>query len=283
MTRRFAPVLCALAFAGCASMQAQYNVRRDNLSCEDANRYAFRSMKSMGYTVTTFEPAPAGGNGVLKGWKEGDHGAKHNVTVNVTCEPGAVLLQASRDELLKQDVEFSRGFYLVFTSFADGAASAAAYAEEQSGGVKSGGVKLRIEPQLGLESKLDFGHDLGAGGVLAVKVVVQNGSDRTYELDPRDIELRPREGRGNVRQLRVSDAAASIASATAGDVPEGAPPPNASAIETVLRQRQLTGRTLKPGDQAEGFLYFRSGEYARARATLTDVETSESEGFMVEF
>jgi hypothetical protein len=240
-------------------------------------------MKSMGYTVTRFEPAPAGGNGVLKGWKEGDHGAKHNVTVNVTCEPGAVLLQASRDELLKQDVEFSRGFYLVFTSFADGAASAAAYAEEQSGGVKSGGVKFRIEPQLGLESKLDFGHDLGAGGVLAVKVVVQNGSDRTYQLDPRDIELRPLEGRGNIRQLRINDAAASIASATAGDVPEGAPPPNASAIETVLRQRALTGRTLKPGDQAEGFIYFKSGEYARARATLTDVETSESEGFMVEF
>jgi len=285
MARRTGPVLLALALAlaGCASMQKQYNVRRDNVSCDEANRYAFRSMRSMGYRVTTFEPASAGRPGRLKGSKEGDRGGMHYATVQLTCEPGAVLLEAAEDQLFAQDVEFSRGFYLTFTSYADNAASVAAYAEEQSGGVKSGGVKFRIEPQLGLESKLDFGHDLQAGGVLAVRVVVQNGSDRIYELDPRDIELRPLEGRGKVRQLRIPEAAASVARATAGDLPAGAPTPSTAAIEQALRERQLAGRTLRPGDAAEGFVYFKTGEYARARATLTDVETSEGEGFLVEF
>jgi hypothetical protein len=267
----------------CNSMQTQYNVRRENVSCDEANRYAFRSMRSMGYDVTRFEPATVGGAGLLKGNKEGDRGGMHYVTVHLTCTPGEVLLEASRDEFLKQDVEFSRGFYLTFTSFADNAARNAAYAEQQTGGVTGGGVKFKIQPQLGLESKIDFGYDLQAGGVLAVKVIVQNGSDRTYELDPRDIELRPRKGRGKVRQLRIPDAAATIAAATASDLPAGAPTPQPDGVAALLRERQLVARQLRPGDEAEGFVYFRAGEYARARATLVDVETSESEGFLVEF
>jgi len=286
--RRFwiaASLVLAVLVAGCASsMQKQYNVRRDNVSCEEANRYAFRTMRNMGYEVTTFEPARLGHPGLLKGRQEDERRGLHYVTVHVDCEPdGQVFLQASRDEFLKQDTEFSRGFFLTFTSFADNATRNAAYAEEQSGGVKSGGVKFKVKPQLGLESKLDFGHDLNGGNVLAVRVIVQNGSDRTYELDPRDIELRPLKGRGKVRQLRVPDAAANIAAAGAADLPAGAPTPVPSNIAQELRERQLKQQTLKPGDQAEGFIYFRTGEYARARATLVDVETAESEGFLIEF
>jgi hypothetical protein len=279
MRRRLALAL-AVVLAGCTSMQEQYAVRRSNVSCEEANRYAFRSMRSMGYGVTRFEPAEVGRPGLLKGSKEGEHGAVHHVTVDVTCDPNEVQLSASEDEFFKQDLTFTRGFYLTFTSFADHALESQAYAEEQSGGVKSGGVKFKIEPQLGLESKLDFGEDLEAGGVLAVKVVVQNGSDRTYEFDPAQIELRPAEGRGRVMQLALADAAASIAKAASG---EGAPPPDPARVEQVLRERLLTARTLRPGDQAEGFVYFKAGKYARARATLVDVETSESSGFLVEF
>lgn len=278
-------LLLAVLVAGCASsMQKQYNVRRDNVSCEEANRYAFRTMRNMGYEVTTFEPAQLGRPGLLKGRQDDERRGLHYVTVHVACEPdGQVLLDASRDEILKQDIEFSRGFFLTFTSFADNAARNAAYAEEQSGGVKSGGVKFKIKPQLGLESKLDFGHDLQAGDVMAVRVIVQNGSDRTYALDPRNIELRPLKGRGKVRQLRIPDAAGSIARAGAADLPAGAPTPVPDSVAEELRVRQLRQQTLKPGDQAEGFIYFRTGEYARARATLVDVETSESEGFLVEF
>src|SRR5258706_608432 len=65
---RSAVVLLALLLAvGCTPMHSQYNVRRSNLSCDQANRFAFQSLKSLGYAVTTFEPAavelrPRGGN-----------------------------------------------------------------------------------------------------------------------------------------------------------------------------------------------------------------------------
>ena len=75
----------------------------------------------------------------------------------------------------------------------------------------------------------------------------------------------------------------SIRVRTAADLPAGAPTPVPDSIAQELRERQLMPQRLRPGEQAEGFIYFRAGEYARARATLIDVETSESEGFLVEF
>ena len=52
MARSTSAALCVLValVAGCAtSMQKQFNVRRDDLSCEEANRYAFRTMRNLGY------------------------------------------------------------------------------------------------------------------------------------------------------------------------------------------------------------------------------------------
>ena len=39
--RRLAFLALATLIAGCPSVQQQYVVRRSNLSCDDANRYAF--------------------------------------------------------------------------------------------------------------------------------------------------------------------------------------------------------------------------------------------------
>jgi hypothetical protein len=283
MRALIASAVVAAALAGCTPMHSQYAVRRSNLSCEDANRYAFQSMKSLGYTVKTFEPAAVGRSGVLRGTKsEEGHSARDGV-VHITCEPSEVRLEASEDQFLSQDMTFTRGFYLAFTGIADHATSGAVYADEQSGGVMEGGVKFKIEPQLALETKLDFGEDLAAGNVLAVKVTVQNGSPVTYTLDPKAIELRPRGGAGKVAQVDVAAAAQAIAKAAAAGLDPGIPGPTAASIETTLRERALTGGTLEPGAKAEGFVYFPTGSYARARATLVDVESGESEGFLVEF
>jgi len=276
----------AALLGSCVSMQSQYNVRRNNLSCDEANRYAFQSMKSLGYTVTTFEPAAVGRQGILRGTKTENasgHTSSHDGVVHIVCDPTEVRLDAAEDRVLSQDLTFTRGFYLAFTGLADRTTAGAAYAEELSGGTASGGVKFKIQPKLALETKLDFGEDLAAGGVLAVKVTVQNGSSETYTLDVGAIELRHKEGSDKVSQLEISAAAQAVARAAAADMPAGAPGPPASQIEGLLRDRQLKGRTLKPGDQAEGYVYFPTGNYARARATLIDVATGESEGFLVEF
>jgi hypothetical protein len=277
--------LVALAIA-CTPMHAQYNVRRSNITCDQANRYAFQSLKSLGYTVTSFEPASIGRAGLLRASKSEDNAGRsssHDGVVHITCDSSEVRLEASEDQILSQDMTFTRGFYLAFTGIADNSTTNAAYADEQAGGATEGGVKFKIQPQLALETKIDFGEDLAAGGVLAVKVVVQNGSPVTYTLDPAAIELRARGGSDKVGQIAIGDAAKAVAKAAAAGLDPGIPGPTAASIETTLRQRALAGRTLKPGDKAEGFVYFPTGTYARARATLVDVESGESEGFLVEF
>jgi hypothetical protein len=116
-----------------------------------------------------------------------------------------------------------------------------------------------------------------------VKVVIQNGSDRTYELDPASIELRPAEGSAKIAQVPLREAAAALARSASEDRGQGAAAVDPGQMENLLRQRALMVRKLRPGEKAEGFLYFPVGKYARARATLVDVETSEEEGFLVEF
>lgn len=285
---RSALVVLAALFASavaCTPMHSQYAVQRSNLSCDEANRYAFQSMKTLGYTVTSFQPAAVGRDGVLRGSKSDadGHSSNRDGVVHIACAANEVRLEAEQDQLLSQDLTFTRGFYLAFTGIADHAGSDVAYAEERSGGSTEGGVKFKIQPQLALETKLDFGEDLAAGGVLAVKVTVQNGSEVAYKLDPAAIELRPRGSSDKVQQVDVASAAQKIARAAAADLDPGIPGPTAASIEATLRKRLLPSGTLKPGDHAEGFVYFPTGNYARARATLVDVESGESEGFLVEF
>src|SRR5262245_31984330 len=110
---------------GCTSMQSQYEVRRSNLTCDQANRYAFQSMKSLGYEVTSFEPAAIGRAGMLRGGKADPESGRsgRDGVVRITCEASEVRLAAAQDQLLSQDLTFTRGFYLAFTGIADHAST----------------------------------------------------------------------------------------------------------------------------------------------------------------
>jgi hypothetical protein len=281
--RRLALFAVAALIAGCPSVQQQYIARRANISCDDANRYAFASMRSLGYSVGRFRPAKVGTPGVIKAEKTTDRGGTDHVTVDIKCDANGIEAFGSKDEsLLKQDMTFSRGFFLAFTGLADHGPEMTEWHDKQSGGTTSGGAKFEMRPQVGLESKLDFGEDLAGGGILAVKVKAQNGSDRTYRLDPTTIELRNAND-DSVAQIPLAAAASALAKSSSADAGSGGPPPDPARMETLLRERALTARTLRPGDQAEGFIYFPTGTYVRARATLVDTATDENEGFLVEF
>ena len=281
--RRLALFALAALIAGCPGAQQQYVARRANLSCDDANRYAFDTMRSLGYSVGTFRPARIGAPGVIKAQKEIEGHSTDYVTVDIKCDANGIEASGTKDQSpLKQDVTFSRGFFLAFTGLVDHGAESQAWHEKESGGTTGGGAKFEMRPQIGLESKLDFGEDLASGGILAVKVKVQNGSDITYRLDPTTIELRTSND-DSVAQIPLTSAAAALAKASSADAGAGAPPPDPARMEALLRERALTARTLRPGDQAEGFIYFPTGTYVRARATLVDTATDENEGFLVEF
>ena len=259
MLRRLGLLALAALVGGCPSVQQQYVVHRANLSCDDANRYAFESMRSLGYTVGQFRLAKIGAPGVIKATRPGERGGEDHVTVDIKCEANGVEAFGAKDEaILKQDMTFSRGFFLAFTGLVDHGPETAAWNEQRSGGTAAGGAKFKIQPQVGLETKLDFGEDLAAAGILAVKVTVQNGSDRTYKLDPDAIELRNAADDG-VKQMAIGQAASALARTSAEDAGPGAPPPDPGRMEALLRGRALTARMLRPGGPADGFLYFPTG------------------------
>ncbi len=277
------PLLAVVLVAGCTSMQEQYSVRRSNISCEEANRYALQSLRTLGYEVKEFRLAAIGREGFLKATRSAESDTASSGTVTIRCEPNEVVLKAADEQFLKQDLTFTRGFYISFTNLADHGEESAAYQKKLEGGTTSGGAKFKIQPQIGLETKLDFGEDLASAGVVAVKVTVENGSGRTYKLDPSSIELRTAAGGEKVLQMPPAAVTAALVKTAAAEAGEGVPQPDPQRVEALLHERALTARTLGPGDHAEGFVYFPTGQYSRARATLVDTETEEDEGFLVEF
>ena len=55
------------------------------------------------------------------------------------------------------------------------------------------------------------------------------------------------------------------------------------AATEIIPARVLKAAYLRPGEQISGFLYFETGAYDRARITMIDAATGETEGFIVEF
>jgi hypothetical protein len=137
-----------------------------------------------------------------------------------------------------------------------------------------------------------------------VKVTVENGTKRSYEFDPRDIQLRRRGSRRRVPPLSASQAVRRLvetnrrileqAAAEMAMEGDGSAPPvvdpmapselgDVAAASRVLKARKLMGGLLRPSGRFSGFLYYQVDDYDRARITMIDVATGETEGFIVEF
>ena len=167
------------------------------------------------------------------------------------------------------------------------------------------GLVVRLEPLRGFASVLDFEADLSRAGILPVKVTVANGTGRSYEFDPRDIVLRRAGSRRRAHTLPVSAALrmlvdanreiliaaareAGAADGVAVDISAIDPmaPTELGDIRTaagIIRERLLRGGLLRAAGRFEGYLYFEVAEYDRARITMIDTATGETEGFIVEF
>ncbi len=161
------------------------------------------------------------------------------------------------------------------------------------------GVRVLLEPIRGYATLLDFEANLDAAGILPVRVQVDNGTGRNYEFDPRDVVLRRTGSRDRAKPLSVSQTIDLLKEANlavlagAGAQPSAAVGPGdplapsdlgdvARAAE-IIPARSLRGKRLAPGDRAEGFLYYPTADYDRARIVMIDSATGETEGFLVEF
>ena len=163
------------------------------------------------------------------------------------------------------------------------------------------GVQVRLVPLRGFSTVLDFEADVSRVGILPVKVTIVNGTNRAYEFDPRDIILRKAGARERIDAMTVSQAVERLmgrnvevvraGGAQAGAHPEVGPVDAGVASELgdvasaarIIRERSLRPARLRPYAEHAGYLYFEVADYDRARITMTDVATGETEGFIVDF
>lgn len=277
-----------LALAACVLPVRQFDLKNQQLTCEQANEYSYRTLQGMGFTITGFESAAAGRSGTIHGTREEQgQGGTQNVTLTVTCGGSAADIDASEDGKFLGQLEFKRGFYMAFTATAAQAAVSAAVAREQAERPleqkKVKGLQVLLEPVRGLAAKLDFDLDLAAAGVLPVSVTINNFSTRTYNFDPADIVLAQKDGT-RVHSMTVADAVQRVAEAqrqkAAGSE---AVPPDSADITRRLQQRLLTGHSVFANQIVKGYLFYPLAPYVKGRVTLEDQESEEAEGFVVEF
>jgi hypothetical protein len=285
MRRRLSAIALALALAGCTPPIRQFNLKNQSLTCEQANDYAYRTLQSMGFTMTRFEPATGAHAGTLRGTRE-ERGTQ-NVTVGIACNGTSANVDASEDGKLLGQLEFKRGFYLAFTAIAAQTAISTSIARQQAQRPieqKTGqGLHVLVEPVRGLGAKLDFNLDLAAAGVLPVRVSINNVTPRTYTLDPDDIVLAQKDGT-RVHPLTVADAVQRVAGA-ASQKPanDASAAPDSAEVTRRFQSKLLTARSIAAGQTLQGYLFFPLADYVKGRVTLEDQASEEAEGFVVEF
>jgi len=330
-------VACITTTFACTPVSKSFEIHTAQLDCDEANRIVHDSLLGMNMVVTAFKLARPGAPGYVRATKTDSRGTRTG-EVKMTCEDGRVhIVPDDVTGVLGGAHEFERGVFLGVTgraglSVVQGrilgepvaedarrdlsrepvpAAGAAApspvvHRPKPGGQVKKKvvGVLVQLEPVRGFATVLDFEADLSRAGILPVKVTVENGTKRSYEFDPRDIQLRRRGSRRRVPPLSASQAVRRLvetnrrileqAAAEMAMEGDGSAPPvvdpmapselgDVAAASRVLKARKLMGGLLRPSGRFSGFLYYQVDDYDRARITMIDVATGETEGFIVEF
>ncbi|MGH7788994.1 MAG: hypothetical protein ACRERC_19135, partial [Candidatus Binatia bacterium] len=277
-------VLLTLGMLGCASAVRQYDLIDRPMTCDDANRTAYRTLQAMRFTVGEFQPAEPGRPGVMRGQRttKEDH---RSVTVRITCTATGATVDATEDGAWLEQMEIKRSFHHAFTNIV----SMRAAQEELDAKVVAGtapasqqrrDVKVLVEPLRGQAGRIDFPFDIAAAGILPVRIDITNLTPQTYTLVPTELQLTT-PARERVAALTPAAAAAQIAAARVDGKPLTVLSP--TAIAGVLDGKQFSATSIAPGAQQRGFLYFPLAEYVSARLVLTDSESGEDEGVRVEF
>jgi hypothetical protein len=246
---------CLLVLGGCSAQQAprKQTIVVPTLSCEEANRLAYRTVTVLGYTPASLQVAAPGQSGHILARKEG---AKDGM-VTITCNPDGAVVEPEKTGIAipsmiggaERPGEFPQLFKQAFNILRGTQEAAAARGPEK-------GLNLTMTPLNGFDSQVELGADLPASGVLPVRVVISNNTPRPYGVDMSKIFLQ---------------------SAAGGRVAPVAPP---AAGQSKALQGEMT---LQPGQTVSGYLFYPAGQYTSARTTLVDKETDEGEGFSIQF
>jgi hypothetical protein len=316
--------------AACTPVSKSYEIHTGEIGCDEANRVVLDAVGGMGMTVTGLKVAKPGTDGYVRATRTDNRG-KLDGQVDIRCASDGVHIVADQSGIGGD--EFERGVFLSVIGRADlmveregreagrlvkrdrsgtgaaaddgsGSTTQPAAAREASSppadaSARAVGVRVLLEPVRGYATLLDFEANLSQAGLLPVRVRVDNGTDRVYELDPGDIVLRLAGSRDRAHPLTVSQAIARLEAANrralgaTGAQPSSATGPadplapsdlgDVRRAAAIIPERRLRAARLRPGDSVDGYLYFEAADYDRARVLMIDAATGETEGFLVEF
>ena len=242
----------ALTLLGCPP-PAQYTEVRPGLSCERATRVAYRTLVTLGYTVTNVVVANPEHAGGVSGTRTAPDGTVRTGRVVITCDARGAVLRPVEDALIP-DYDFSRAFGYSFKALVQ-----RPDVEEPRAAL---GLQVLVHAIGPHEATLDLGGVPTVAGAVAVRLTIRNSTDRAVAFDPARIELVNGSSAGP-----LADAAlpAALAAGPAGDR---------------VRAELLAARRVPAHTTVSGFLVFPAGSYHEARLTIEDVETGEGEGFV---
>lgn len=248
-------VSCCVTLIACGAKQPprKRTIAAPTLSCEDANRLAYRTITVLGYTPAELQVARPGQPGHIFARKE--NGKEGRVTI--TCNENGAIVEPEKTTLpipsligaAERPGEFPQVFTQTFNVLRSGQEIAAQRGPEK-------GLTMTLTRLNNFESQMELGADLPAGGILPVKIVINNNTPRPYGIEMQRVFLQPAGG-GSVAP--IEPPAAGQAKALRGDL------------------------TVQPGQTITGYLFYPAGNYTSARTTLIDKETDEREGFSVQF
>ena len=224
--------------------------RSDVTPCEQANIVMRQAVESSGFTVTTYTPATLMKAGLITGEKEG----AEPTSITITCyiERNRVEMDTSEDSPVLDNVDFYQaltdfqlGFFTAFNKLEERVASNAADQDR---------LYMTLRPLNMVDNQVVFGTKELA--VLPIKVNISNPTQQTYLLETQRILLVDASGK------RVKP------------IGEG---------ETAFPAPSLTDRSIGPGANIQGYLYYPLGTYTGARGSLAEQRSQEREGFSIEF
>jgi len=245
----------ALLAAGCPT-PAIYREVRPGLSCERATRVTYRTLVALGYKVTEVVPATPERAGVVSGTKPGPEGSTLTGRVVITCDAEGAVVKPVEDSLVP-NYDFSRGFGYSFKELVKHPE-----VEEPWAGR---GLEVLVHALSPQEATLDLGGVATVAGAVPVRVTVRNNTARAVSIDPARIDLAP--------------AGASASGPLAGRELERALAPGAAGDR--VRTQPLRAGRVAAHTTATGYLVYPPGAYREARVSIEDVETGESEGFVI--
>ncbi len=234
---------------------SRYAVERPGLTCERATRVAHRSVIQLGYTVTDLVPARPDRAGQITVSREVADGTVETARVVIRCDGRGAVLQPYEDAFFPT-FEFSRAFGYSFKTLVQRPD------EEEPSAAR--GLEVQVKVLTAAQAILDLDAVPTTGGVVLVRVIIRNNTDRAVALDPSHLDLVPAGG----------EAAAPLA----GPALAAVLTPDAAGAR--VRAERLAPGPIKPRTTVRGYLVYPTGAYREARVAIEDVETGETEGFV---